>query len=143
MAQDYGPVEFLTIGFEGALPPEGVVEAIGAVAEERSVELLDVILASRSADGAITVLELDELDANSGLSSIELAMAGITAEEDAMVIASSLVPGSSALIVAVELSWARGLGNAIDDAGAVMLAEQRIPAAAVREAALAIAQAGN
>jgi hypothetical protein len=143
MTQDYGPVEFLTIGFDGVLPPEGVVEALGAVAEEGSVELLDVILASRGADGAIAVLELDELDESSGFSSIELAMAGITAEEDAMVIAESLEPGSSALIVAVELSWARGLANAIDDAGAVILAEQRIPAAAVREAAAAIAIAGN
>lgn len=135
---EYGPVELITIGFTTEQPPAAVVDAILELDAEHTVSILDLIVVSRDVEGAVTVVELEEHDESSPLSAIALALAGLLAEEDVILIAETLPPESSALIVAVELSWARRLANAIDDADATVLSQDRIPGSVITDAALAL-----
>ncbi|RZU66700.1 hypothetical protein EV379_3066 [Microterricola gilva] len=135
--QDYGPVELLTVGFTTEAPPAPVIDAILALAAEETVSLLDLIVVSRGEDGSVAVVELEEHDSDP-LRELELALVGLVAEEDITVIAESLPPGSSALVAAVELSWARNLMSAIATADAVVLSQDRIPASVIAESAIAL-----
>lgn len=136
--REYGPVELITIGFTTEQPPAGVIDAVVALAEDDAVAVLDVFIVSRGEDGTIDEIEIDDVGDGSLGETIELGLAGLASEEDVEAIAATLAPGSSALVAAVELTWAARLAHAIREVDAVIVSEERIPAAAVNDALAAI-----
>ncbi|WP_439591056.1 DUF6325 family protein [Microbacterium sp.] len=124
----YGPVELYLVGFEGDRPDPGVLGALADLVEGRLFRLLDLVIVSKSDDGDIDIVEIEDGDIVEGLGDIELAELGIAGEEDIIELAELVPPGGSAIIVALELLFARTLAEKIAASGAVVLSAERIPA---------------
>ena len=123
---DYGPIEFYAIGFEGERPGPGVLQAIDDLVASGTVNLLDLVFATRSEDGELTVLELSDTTDDAGVPALDLA--GLASEEDIANLTEGVPPGASAAILVVELLWAKAFAGALYDAGGFVLARQGIPA---------------
>lgn len=123
----YGPVELYLVGFEGDRPSDATMAALGSLLEGGLVRLLDFVLVSKSLEGDIEIIEIED----AGGLEFELAEVGITSDEDIAELAQVVEPGTSAAVVALELLYARQLGSSIAESGAVVLSAERIPAPVV------------
>ncbi|MFB2596990.1 DUF6325 family protein [Herbiconiux sp. P17] len=128
---EYGPVEIYLIGFSGERPGTDVVDAIRDLVRAQTVNLLDLLFVTRSVDGDLTVLEIEEVADDYGLNDLEVAEMGLAGDEDVEDLAGALAPGSSAAILVVEHAWAREFAQALDRAGGLVLGSERIPAPVV------------
>ena len=122
----YGPVELHLIGFEGDSLDPGVVQALADLLEGGLLRLLDVVLISRSEEGDVTVVEVDDQDDVFG--DLVIGAAGLAGAEDIAEFAEHVPPGASAALFVLELTYARELSNRLGDSGAVLLRTERIPA---------------
>ncbi|WP_396657625.1 DUF6325 family protein [Microbacterium sp.] len=127
----YGPVELYLVGFEGERPAPAVVDALAGLLESGLMRLLDFIIISRSEDGEVTVVEVEEDADEYGLGDLELAAIGIAGDEDIDELAELVPPGQSAALVVLEMAYARDLAEKIAASGAEVLSVERIPAPVV------------
>lgn len=126
---EYGPVELVLAEFDGELPDPGVIEAIGALIDAGTVRLLDLVLVARDEDGTVNYLELD--DAGIEFGELNLVADGIAGDEDVQELGGRLAPGSSALLLVVELLWVKNLASRLLESGGRVVDAIRIPAPAV------------
>ena len=138
MSFEYGPVEFVLVGFDEDRPSGGVLDAIKNLIELGSIRLLDLVFVSRSTTGELTAIEIDDVSDEYGIGEIELEASGIAADEDVLLLASALEPGASAAIAVIELTWARELASRLDAAGGYVIHTERIPAPVVNAALAAV-----
>lgn len=124
----YGPVEFFLVGFEGDRPDPGVIGALADLIERGFVRLLDFVVVSKSQDGEITIVEVDDDDERFGFGDTELSATGIAGDEDVAEFAELIPPGDSAALVALEQTWTRELASKLAASGGVVLASDRVPA---------------
>jgi len=124
----YGPVELLLVGFEGERPGPEVVDAFRDVVDAGTVRLLDLVHVARTEEG-VEFLELDETGIEFG--QIELAGEGLVGDEDVHELGGRLPIGASALLLVVELVWARHLASRLLAAGGAVVDSVRIPAPVV------------
>lgn len=127
----YGPVDLLLIGFDGERPGPLVVGALRDLVDSETISLLDLVFITRDREGDVTIVEVGDLDDEHPLAEIPLDEEGIVADEDVEELAARLEPGTSAVILAIELLWARHFASALGKSGGVLLAEHRIPAAVI------------
>ncbi|WP_454042090.1 DUF6325 family protein [Cellulosimicrobium sp. Marseille-Q8652] len=140
-SSSFGPVEIVAIAFPSDRVPSGVQTAVADVLAEGTVTLLDLAVVRRSENGDAEFLELTDLGDEIEITDIELSGAGLAGEEDLDEVAAGLAPGTSALVLVVEHTWARGVVGAAADADGVVLFSERIPAEVVNEVAdLALAE---
>lgn len=119
----YGPVELYLVGFEGERPADSVIEALGELLDGGLMRLLDFVLISKSDDGDVTVVEIEDEDFP-----LDLHEVGIAGEEDIAELSELIPPGGSAALVALELLYARRLAGSVAASGGVVLSAERIPA---------------
>lgn len=131
---EYGPVEMLLIGFEGARPGPAVVEAIADLIEGGLVRLLDLTFISRDELGEVTTIEIEDVSDEYGFGGVELEATGLAADEDIAEFAEQVPPGTSAALVVVELVWAKNLASKLAQSNGAVLAFERIPAPIVNAA---------
>lgn len=124
----YGPVELYLVGFEGDRPDPGVMSALVEQVESGHLRLLDFVLVSKDDAGELTIIEIEENTADYGLGDIALAEIGIAGEEDVEELAELIPAGSSAAVIALELTFARTLASKLAASGGVVLSTERIPA---------------
>lgn len=122
----YGPVELHLIGFEGESLDPGVVQALADLLEGGLLRLLDVVLISRSEEGDVTVVEIDDQDDIFG--DLVIGATGLAGAEDITEFAAHVPPGASAALFVLELTYARELSSRLGESGAVLLRTERIPA---------------
>lgn len=127
----YGPVELYLVGLEDQRPAPGVVEALAEVLEAGLVRLLDLVLISRDEDGDLTIIEIEEDADDYGFTGVELAAFGIVGDDDIDELAELVAPGTAAVLVALELAWARRLSERLATSGGELLSVERIPAPVV------------
>jgi uncharacterized membrane protein len=129
----HGPVDLHLIEFDGERPSEGVLNEIRKLLDSGIVRLLDFAFISRAADGSVTVLELDQVANEFGLTGVVLDEQGLAAVDDIDEFAEDIEPGRSAALIAVELVWAKGFAAALHQAGGEVIHSETIPAAVVNE----------
>ncbi|QDZ16054.1 DUF6325 family protein [Humibacter ginsenosidimutans] len=130
---EYGPVEFVLVGFSGEAPDPGVVDAVRELVADGAVRIIDAILLTRNLDGDIETIEIEDASAAYGLEEADLDLSGLAADEDIEYFAESLEPGTSAELLVVELLWAKKLASRLAASGGAVLASERIPAPIVNE----------
>ncbi len=131
MAEVFGPVDLYAIGFPEERVPERVREELLALIESTAVRIVDLVVVRKSLDGDLSVIEVEDFGDELQITDVELAGAGLTGGEDVDEIGAGLPPGGSALVAVVEHVWARGFVAAAREAGAIVLASERIPAEVV------------
>lgn len=99
------------------------------------ITLLDLTVVKRRLDGSVEVTEIESLGDEFDLTVLEATGTGLLGDEDLDDIAADLPPGTSALAILLENTWARSIAAAVIDSGATVIAAQRIPADVVNEVA--------
>ncbi|PJI94063.1 DUF6325 family protein [Luteimicrobium subarcticum] len=123
----FGGVDLVAVAFPEERIPDRVKEEIAAVVASGTVTLVDLVVVRRGNDGALTVIELEDLGDELDIDTIELPGGGLTGQEDIDEIAAGLPEGTSAIVLLFENTWARGFVQAANDADGVVLAHERIP----------------
>lgn len=121
-----GPVDIAVLGFEGPVPAEAVMAAVGNAVAAGHVRVLDALVVEVDADGQVDYIDVDTEEESLDVLGFPAAVPGLLGEEDAEVIAGQLAPGTSAVMIVWENIWAAEIANAVSGAGGVMIAHERI-----------------
>ncbi|WP_278263031.1 DUF6325 family protein [Nocardia sp. AG03] len=135
-----GPVEFVVLTFPGTTVDATVTDALAEVVGNGTVTLLDLIVLSMDAAGAVTELEIDDDLDQVGLTGLTAADIDLVSDEDLAVVRASMAPESTAVVVVFEESWAARLAAAVRGADGEVALHVQVPRDAV-EAAVAAATA--
>ncbi len=131
----YGPIELLVLEHAEPEPPAAVVSALRRFTESGLIGIVDVVLVIRDADGAVTWLELPDMEpALAGsLDPIVAEITGLVSADDLVDIGATVPPGGSAFVVVVEHRWPSLLEAETRSAGGTISLHMRIPRNAVEE----------
>ena len=129
----FGPVEFVAIAFPEERVPDAVKIAIADLLGSDVVRLLDLTVVRKGLGGEIDVVEVEDLGDELDITETQLGSSGLAGQEDIDDVAANLEPGTSALVLIVEHTWAREFVGAVRGAGAAVIAQERIPAEVVNE----------
>lgn len=139
-----GPVEVIVLGFPGNKFTGGILPELRRLIENDTIHIIDALLVVKDADGSVTYVELEDLEASHEAKELhdllEMANEGIVNDEDAMEVAADLEPNSSAAILCFEHTWAIPFQQAVMASGGLMLDNFRVPAEIVNDVLAAAAE---
>ncbi len=132
-----GSVEYAVIAFPGNQFNGEVVPALKELVDNGVVNIIDLAFVMKGEDGSTTAVELTELprDIAGAFEDLDHEVQGLLNEEDIQYVAEGLDPNSSAGLIVWENVWSARFAEAVRDSGGILVANEKIPAAAV-EAAL-------
>lgn len=134
MTYDYGPVELFLIGYEKDIDPHSL-DALAEVTRTGVVRVLDLAIIRKESDGSVSVTEVADRAEEFGFDPLSGDTVGLAGEEDIEDMAHDLPAGSSAVLVALELTYLRDLAYKVHSGGGEVLRYERIPAPVVNEIA--------
>lgn len=120
-AVDAGPPSLITLVFPGERAHPAVAEVLAELTAGRDIGVLDLVFASRGADGPVRITRSRQNLEEVGLGSLEIGAQALISEDDLRLVSGSLEPGTSAAMIAYEHSWARRLASAVRDAGGTVI----------------------
>jgi Family of unknown function (DUF6325) len=132
---ELGPIDYLVVEF-----PAGKADFSGEMAaqlkrlvERGIVRVLDLLIITKDADGAVDASELHEFedDQVGELRELGAEMAELLSEEDVGHIAAALEPGTVAAALVFENAWAAPFASAVRHSGGQLVASGRIPMQAI------------
>ncbi|PZF81296.1 DUF6325 family protein [Jiangella anatolica] len=123
-------MEVLILTFAGERVDPLAVEALRGVVDMGDVTLLDIVFATREPNGDLRVVEFDEGADGFGFGGVEIAEGELVNDEDIAVVADTLPPGHSAVLIAYENTWVRRVSEAIRDGGGQVALHVLIPSEA-------------
>src|SRR5436190_7105743 len=133
LLEELGPVDYLIVEF-----PAGASNFTGAMAAELLelvdrgiVRLIDVLILTKSEDGAVDAVELSDIGELGELQALEAQLAELLAEEDVEHLAAAMEPGSTAGVLIWENLWAAPFAAAARRSGGQLIANGRIPIQAI------------
>jgi len=130
---ELGPVDYLVVEF----PPDTshftgeMAEEIAKLIESGTIRLLDLVILTKDADGAIEAFEIEDLDQLDELRTAETQLADILAAEDTIHLAAAMEPGTTAGVLVWENTWAAPFASAARRSGGQLIANGRIPIQAI------------
>jgi hypothetical protein len=128
----YGPVELYLVGFSSDQPDAGTFSALADLLATGVVRLLDLVFVSKKDDGEVDVVEVEEGEHPLGLATGPDPLAGgLVADEDLAELVAPMAAGTSAVVMAIELTFAKTLTEELARAGGEVLRVERIPAPVV------------
>ncbi|MDV7355392.1 DUF6325 family protein [Rhodococcus oxybenzonivorans] len=133
-AVDVGPVAFLFLTFPGDRADPAVIESFRELVERGTVTILDLVFLAKSEDGTLRQVEVDEELDNVGLAALSIEAKELISDEDLDVVRESLEPGTSAVALVYEQTWARKLAAASREAGGEVALHLHIPREVVETA---------
>ena len=86
---------------------------------------------TRHEDGAVDIVELEEIGDEIGMAGISLDASGLAGDEDVEQIAELIQPGTTGAIFIFEHLWAKELASRFFEAGGLVVHSERIPAPVV------------
>ena len=122
-----GVVEVIALSFPAVGPGPRVVEEFTKLVENGTISLLDALYVVRETDGTWRSVEVEEDTEFLAVTGLEFTTPELLSAEDGELIASSLEPGTCAVIVAYEHIWSKPLREAVLAAGGELALQVRIP----------------
>jgi uncharacterized membrane protein len=137
-----GPIEYLVVEFPGNKFKGEIIPALEDLAKNRVINVLDLVLIKKDQEGAVTYLELNDLDDAEAaqFDTIVDEVSGLLSTEDMKEIGAALSPNSSAGVLVFEDTWTERLLETIQRAEGSVLALDRIPLGALDDTARPDAQ---
>lgn len=135
-ADVYGPIDYLLIEFPGQEPTGATAEALLDLVERGIVRIYDLLFVRKGADGTVAGIELTDLSEHGlgGFAAFSGARSGLLGDEDLAEAAEAMEPGTAAALIVYENTWAIPFVAAAREAGAEVIASERIPATDVMRA---------
>ena len=143
MDMTLGPIEVIVAGFPGNRFNGKIMPALQSLVDRDIVSVVDGLLIMKDAEGVVTYVELEEIDANedaAALAGLLDLTDGLLSDEDVDELAMALEPNSSAAALVLEHTWAKPLRDAIVDSDGVLIANFRVPGLVVQEVLDALAE---
>lgn len=122
-----GPIDYIIVNFKEPKFEGKILEELQRATDAGTIAVLAITLVSKHADGSIEELAVD----GNGL--VYESVTALITQEDVEEVGSLLEPESAAGLLIVEQLWAKGLKDAILEAGGSLVAEGRIHPDAVVE----------
>jgi hypothetical protein len=128
-ADVHGPIDFLLIEFQGDRLTGGAAQAMLDLVDKGIVTLYDVMVIGKADDGTVYALDLAEgVDQTGGFADLAWVRSGLLDEDDMRAAAESMQPGTLAVLVVYENTWAVPFVAAAMESGGELIAGARIPA---------------
>jgi hypothetical protein len=130
-----GPIDYLIVEFPGnRMTGDGLRELVSLV-DRGLIRVLDLVFVRKDGNGALTVLEVGELDGDGfDLAIFEGVASGLLLRTDLDEAGDVLKAGTSAAIMVYENKWAAPMVAALRNGGAECVASGRIPLAEIATA---------
>jgi hypothetical protein len=128
-AEEFGPIDVVVIGYPPGAPMTG--EAIPKfldLVDRGIIRVLDARFVRKDADGTFSGFDLADLDQDTAgdLTVFAGATTGLLDDDDVALTAAEIEPGSAAMMIVYENSWAAPFIAAVRRNGGVLIASQRI-----------------
>lgn len=130
---EYGPVEIFVVEFEGTGIDPAVLESVLGATASGAVRLLDMAVAVRAQDGAVSYTEVVGDADGTSVQGVTLEVQGLLGVEDLEEAIAGIAPGFGVALVALELCWATDLAQSLAAARGTVVRSERIPAMAVNQ----------
>ena len=132
----YGPLDYIALSFEGNQFKGEILPALTDIVEQGVVRIVDLAFISKDQDGAVTTLEIEEIDPTLRvlLHPLVSEVTGLLSQGDLEAIGSLLDTNSSAALILWENSWATTFAQAVVNANGRVLARETVPYELVQEA---------
>jgi hypothetical protein len=124
-----GPIDVVVIGFPAGAPMTGDATPILLDLVDRGiVRVLDALFVRKQADGTFAGFNLSDLDADTAgdLTVFAGATSGLLDDDDVAAAASEIEPGSAALMIVYENTWAAHFIAAVRRNGGELIGRQRV-----------------
>jgi hypothetical protein len=122
-------VEYIIVAVPGLESLVGLAPALAELVEREAIRILDLVVVVKSAGGAVTQLELDDVDGMAALRALDDGIGGLLSDHDIELASLALRAGSTGVILVTEDRWAEPLSAAAQRAGGQIVAGDRIPPA--------------
>ena len=135
-APEMGPVDYLVMEFATERLTGESLPMLLDLVDAGTIRILDLAFVRKDNDGAVTSLNVAELDAEDGLdlTVFEGAGSGLVDRDDLEEAGLVLEPGRMAVLLVYENTWAAPLVGALRRSGAQLVAGGRIPHDALLDA---------
>jgi uncharacterized membrane protein len=134
-ADVHGPIDFVLIEFSGDRLTGEAAQALLDLVDKGIVTLYDVLVVGKDDDGSLYALDLaDSVDQVGGFADLAWVRSGLLTEDDMREAASTMRPGTLAVLIVYENTWAVPFVAAARNSGGEMIASARIPAQDVMDA---------
>jgi dihydroorotase-like cyclic amidohydrolase len=125
----HGPIDFVLLQFPTDQLTGEASQALVDLVERGIVRIYDLLVIRKSESGAVEVLEIENpAHGASSFSYFSGAHSGILGDEDAEEAAAAMDPGTVAVLIVYENTWAIPFVAAARESGGELAASARIPA---------------
>jgi hypothetical protein len=124
-----GPIDVVVIGFPAGAPMTGdAIPILLDLVDRGIVRVLDALFVRKQADGTVAGFNLSDLDADTAgdLTVFAGATSGLLDDDDVAAAASEIEPGSAALMIVYENTWAAHFIAAVRRNGGELIGRQRV-----------------
>ncbi len=130
---ELGPVDYVVVEFpaETSNFTGEMVQELVALVEAGTIRVIDILILTKDADGAIEAMELSDIDELGPLEAMEAELAELLAADDVVHLAAAMDPGSTAGVLVYENLWAAPFASAARRSGGQLIANGRIPIQAI------------
>jgi uncharacterized membrane protein len=137
-----GAVEIAVIEFPGSQFNGEIAPALAELVDAGIVTIIDLVFVTKDEDGTVEGVELADIEEEiaNAFAGVEGDVKGLLSDEDVQTAGEALSPGSSAVLIVWENTWARRFVGAVRDSGGRLVAHDRIDAETV---AAALAASGE
>ena len=120
---DIGSLEYVVIGLEDDQFAHEILPELNAIQEKGLIRVVDLLFVIKDTDNTVTISEVSELSDEEIVAYEGIAgdLMGLFTAEDIERLAEEIPPGTSAVIILLEHTWATGLAEAVRRAGGALL----------------------
>jgi hypothetical protein len=131
----HGPIDFVLIEFSADRLTGRAAQALLDLVDEGIIALYDVLFVGKADDGSVYALDLaDDGDRLGGFADLAGGRSGLLTDEEMYEAAATMQPGTLAVLIVYENTWAVPFVAAAMESGGELIAGARIPAQAVMDA---------
>jgi uncharacterized membrane protein len=142
MTTKLGPIEVLVISFPGSQFRGRIINEVADLVDRNVINVVDGLVARKDDDGNVTLVELDQDDLDEELGPLAGLIGDVVidllSDDDVQELAAGLRPGDAGAVLVFEHEWARGLSQAIAEAGGLLVSDVRVPGPVVDEVLAAL-----
>ena len=138
---ELGPVDIVVIGYPPDAPRMGdAIPLFIDLVDRGVIRVLDVLMVQKDADGSVSGMAVTDLDGDgvNDLVVFEGARSGLIGDDDVVTAGEALEPGSAAVLICFENTWAAPFATAVRRNGGRLLAFERVTAQDLLDALAAL-----
>ena len=131
----YGPIELLVVKFPGNQFKGEIAPALRDLVETGTIRVIDIVFVNKDENGVVEAVEINDLDDNdfSKFDPVVSDVTGLLSPEDIQQLSEGLDNDSSGALMLFENTWARTFVDALRNANAELIFNERIPRKVIEE----------